>query len=143
VLHELLTGSRTLSFAELAAIEMRHGIGASGVPELIARLTAHEPRLRPTAREAAVLLRDRARRIGARVLVTGTGFRMAPTPPVAQSPAVVTGSAGVPNWIKALGLAAATIATGAAVNRSTKTWDTSLERYRGSDGRFRGRGFFE
>lgn len=46
-------------------------------------------------------------------------------------------------WLKLLGITAAAWLGAAALNGTTKSWDRRVGRYRGSDGRFRGSGFFE
>jgi hypothetical protein len=48
----------------------------------------------------------------------------------------------VPGWLQLLGLGVAAFGATAAINRSTKTWDGDVERYRGDDGRFRSGALF-
>jgi serine/threonine protein kinase len=138
VFYKLLTRSRTLSSSGLAQIGAVHGDHARGVPELIARLTAHDPRLRPTAREAVALLRAAAVAIAKSALARWSAQQhdRSRTPSIASA----THS---PGWLKVVGFMAAGVATATAMNRATKTWDDSAGGYRGSNGRFRGGGFFE
>jgi eukaryotic-like serine/threonine-protein kinase len=151
VLFELLTGSCVIDFGALVGVTSRHGQAGAGLSGLIARLTAREPQLRPSAPEAIALLRDALRR----------ATPLAPPPAVAAAPPVVVPrptfqpapmfrnvspappSLGAPGWLKAAGLLGAFFAGAAVVSHSMKTWDEGVGRYRGSNGKFRGGGLFE
>lgn len=143
VLVELLTGARESAPADLTSIGQRHGAAASGLPEILARLTARDVRLRPSARDAAQLLRN-ARRAAALFGMSPLGVSpQAPASSFAARVARPSRSDDTPDWLKALVLIGGTVATAAVANRATKSWDPSVGRYRGSDGKFRGSGLFE
>lgn len=140
VLRELLTGSPLLSFDGIARITTLSDVGGAGLFQLLARLTAQDPRQRPTAREAITLLREAARQaLNPRRVepARATNWSRVADPQPARA------TSEVPGWLKALGAAGAAFATVAVANRATKTWDGGVSRYRGSDGKFRGGGFFE
>jgi eukaryotic-like serine/threonine-protein kinase len=145
VLHELLTGSTKPASSGLADIVARHGFAAVGLPELVARLTADDPRFRPTAREAvALLVAAWNQAVGQHIsMPTGvSGLSINSGGASSRGPVVPTGT-DTPGWLKALGWAATAAATVGIANRATKTWDSSLGQYRGSDGKFRGGGPFD
>lgn len=145
VVFELITAARQVTAERLLQINAVHGRLATGLPELIARMTAVDPRQRPTAR-AAVALLNAARRIAA----PGHAPTLEPQTLVVPmmtvpgpAPAPPTPSGESSPWLKFFGTMGAVLATAAVVNRSTKRWDGGAGRYRGSDGKFRGGGMFE
>lgn len=144
MLCELLTGSRELTVSGFVDVGARCGSSADGLPILLAQLTAADPRMRPSAREAAGLLRNLLRRLNDAEPVIpplagrSTASKHTVPQPAVPQPAVL----GSPVWLKALGLLNTAFVAAAAANRSTKSWDESVARYRGSDGKFRGNGLF-
>jgi serine/threonine-protein kinase len=134
VLTELLTGKRKLDVGDLLA---RVGSASTEVATLIARLTAADARARPTAREAVGLLAELERRL------PGRNVEPAPVVAVATRPAPAPAPAPKSSALPALGAVFGGLLTAALLNRATKTWDPNVDRYRGSDGSFRGGGFFD
>jgi eukaryotic-like serine/threonine-protein kinase len=148
VLFELLTGSCAVSFEGLTEVTRQHGPAASGIPELVARLTAQDARLRPSARDTVSLLQEALRR--ARPVVSAASAAPARMPVVspprpAMAPQFATASSqdAASGWLKAVGVLGALFLGAAAVNQTTKSWDPAVSRYRGGNGRFRGGGLFE
>lgn len=145
VVFELITGMRSITTDGLLQMNAVHGPLATGLPELIARMTALEPQQRPTAR-AAVTLLSAARRLagsGTAPARERTGIVAAP-PAVAMPPSRPLATSDTPSpLLKFIGTMGAVLAAAAVVNRGTKRWDGEAGRYRGSDGKFRGRGLFD
>ncbi len=119
VIYELLTRSTSIGSPALMALGQRYP--GTRLPELLAKLTAQDLRLRPKAREVVSLLREIRRNLNR------------PThPPSAGGPSLLQGLLTIGGIVLGAGL----------LNQSTKTWDPNSGRYRGSDGKFRGNGLF-
>lgn len=142
VLRELIAGSADAPDGVLTELVARHGTKAAGLPELIARLTALDHRQRPTAREAVALLTEAWRRAAgptSPLHSIPTGSRA----PTAGNPSVISAGGSRSGWGQVLGWATILAGAAAIANRSTKSWDPSVARYRGFDGKLRGGGLFD
>lgn len=145
VVFELITAARSVTANALLQINSVHGRLATGLPELIARMTAVDPRQRPTAR-AAVALLNAARRVAApeQAPTSDPGALVVRPSMIPVSTSALSASSGEASpLLKFLGTMGVALAAAAVVNRGTKRWDSDADRYRGFDGKFRGGGLFD
>lgn len=128
ILYELMMG---VPLPRTTPPSQVHGAAASHLDLLVARLSAEEARFRPAAAEAVSLIDDALRNLRA-----ANPPKLVLPPLRAPQPAPAPQANSGSGWGWLFGAAAAVGAIALLSGRGS-TWDSSVGRYRGSDGRFK------